>query len=766
MKIYLPALRRGAAAAAIAVVLGSAPAALAHHVSGSKSAVAGLPDGTSAAVQGRLAILDFVRGTGRERIYAIVAGDGTATRIAIGDSAGALRQGMRLAVIGHASRGALAVDSQSVLGGRAIAAAAAATTVEGMVQLLHADYFEGGESRFIWTVQQDNGDRRELDFAIVPAELKSGMRVSVTGEPNATGLVPHSIQVLADPPVRDVAPATDVTAAASTASTLVILLNFPPTPAQPFTQAAVQDVVFTGASSIANFWTETSFGKQLMTGTVTPWLTASFAAPTTCNYMAIATEAKRVAQLAGYNLASYQKFVYLFTKVNACGWAGLGEVPGSQTWSNQYNTLGVIGHEIGHNWGLGHANSLPCNGVTIATNCPTNRPEYGDPWDIMGNVSSRHANAWQKNDAGWVADTAVATHRSGTATYTLSPLELPGGALYAVQIPAAYHRTYWLEYRTATGFDAGLPTAATNGTIIHLGGLMHQSDHSEYGCWDTCFLDMVPSTSTMSDGGLTLGNAFVDQMTGVTVTAVAKGAGGLTVSVASPPMNADIGVYRRNSPSTGLPVNKFLLDYGFDHAPDAKIVMGGVAGDIPVVGSVGADGLSSLIIYRNGIWNIDTNRDGIVDKAVGHGGVPGDIPIVGDVNGDGFGDLVIYRNGTWFADQYLNGTVDKIFYFGGVPGDIPLLADMDGDGIDDLVVYRHGTWFVSTKRTGTADLIYYHGGLPQDLPALFDADGDGKLDLCIFRDGIWFVSTKRNGIADVIFEYGGTGDIPLVGKFY
>ncbi len=46
----------------------------------------------------------------------------------------------------------------------------------------------------------------------------------------------------------------------------------------------------------------------------------------------------------------------------------------------------------------------PCNGVTIATNCPLNRPEYGDPWDIMGNVSSRHVNAWQKNDMGWVPD--------------------------------------------------------------------------------------------------------------------------------------------------------------------------------------------------------------------------------------------------------------------------------------------------------------------------------------------------------------------------
>ena len=191
-----------------------------------------------------------------------------------------------------------------------------------------------------------------------------------------------------------------------------------------------------------------------------------------------------------------RRFVYVFTNVAACGWAGLGEVPGTQAWSNESNTLSVIGHEVGHTFGLGHANSLPCNGVTIATNCPLGRPEYGDPWDIMGNQSTAQVNAWQKNDMGWVPDAKVAKHPGGTASYTLSPLSSPGGAIYAVQVPAAVHRTYWIEYRQPAGFDATLPASATNGAIIHLGGLMHQPDRSEYGCWDTCFLDMVPATAT------------------------------------------------------------------------------------------------------------------------------------------------------------------------------------------------------------------------------------------------------------------------------
>ena len=455
------------------------------------------------------------------------------------------------------------------------------------------------------------------------------MRVSVTGERSAAGIAPDSIAVLAEAPAKTTGPV----AAASTAKVLVILLNFKGTAAQPFTQAAVDTVVFSGASSIANYWNEASFGNQLMTGTVTPWLTAAFAIPTTCDYSALATEARRLATAAGYVLSSYQKFHYLFERVPACGWAGLGEVPGSQTWSNQYNTLGVIGHELGHNLGLGHANSLPCGGVTIATNCPLERPEYGDPWDIMGNQTSRHVNAWQKNDLGWVPDAAVATHTGGTSVYTLSPLTSPGGTLYAVQVPAAVHRTYWLEYRQATGFDAGLPASATNGAIVHLGGPMHQTDRSEYGCWDTCFLDMTPATASMTDGALQVGSVFTDAQTGVTISALSKGAGGLTVSVASPPIRSDLGLYRKFSP-TGTPVYKFMVDWGFDYKPDAQTPYG-MAGDIPLVGNFTYDGLTSFVIYRNGFWYLDTTRDGKSDQTVTLGGVPGDIPLAANFTGAG-----------------------------------------------------------------------------------------------------------------------------------
>jgi hypothetical protein len=80
--------------------------------------------------------------------------------------------------------------------------------------------------------------------------------------------------------------------------------------------------------------------------------------------------------------------VYGFPQSNGCGWAGLGTVGGnpSAAWTNGTFNLLVVGHEMGHNFGLYHAHSLICPGVTLGTNCSTG--EYGDPFEIMGNYTA------------------------------------------------------------------------------------------------------------------------------------------------------------------------------------------------------------------------------------------------------------------------------------------------------------------------------------------------------------------------------------------
>jgi PKD repeat protein len=236
------------------------------------------------------------------------------------------------------------------------------------------------------------------------------------------------------------------------------------------------------------------------------------------------------------------------------------------------------------------------------------------------------------------------------------------------------------------------------------------------------------------------------------------------ISVLAPPI--DLGLYRKLSPVDGSPVYKFLLDYNLDHVPDAKTPYG-IAGDVPVVGNFTPGGLTGIGVYRNGIWYLDTNRDGVADRMVGFGGIPGDIPLTGNFTGPGSADtLVIYRSGIWYVDENLDGTVNRTFGFGGVPGDIPLVGDIDGDGVADLVIYRNGTWYVDTTRSGTVTMVFGLGGVPGDVPLLLDWDRDGKADLCIYRNGVWYVTTKRDGTVQASFGFGASGDVPLAGRFH
>ncbi len=227
----------------------------------------------------------------------------------------------------------------------------------------------------------------------------------------------------------------------------------------------------------------------------------------------------------------------------------------------------------------------------------------------------------------------------------------------------------------------------------------------------------------------------------------------------------DVALYRKLVPGAGTGLYSYLLDYDFDHVVDAKTRFG-TAGDVPLMGYISPGGKSSLIVYRNGAWYIDTNRDGTSDAAVSFGGLAGDIPLTANFSGaGGLDDLVIYRSGSWYVDRGLNGVVDLIYRFGGVAGDVPLAADVNGDGIADLAIYRKGIWYIDTNRDGNADLVVSFGGVTGDVPLLFDWDNDGKADLCIYRNGMWYISTNRDGVANSTFGYGAAGDVPVVGRF-
>ena len=169
----------------------------------------------------------------------------------------------------------------------------------------------------------------------------------------------------------------------------------------------------------------------------------------------------------------------------------------------------------------------------------------------------------------------------------------------------------------------------------------------------------------------------------------------------------DLALYRTST-------SRFFADFNFDHVVDLKTPFG-ASGDKGLAGDVDGDGMTDLVLYRNGLWYIDTTRTGNANLSVAFGGLPGDVPLLGDLDGDGKVDLVIFRAGVWYATTGLDSTADLTYLFG-TNGDVPLIGDINGDGKADLIVYRNGLWYGSTKRDGVADVVVAFGGLPGDIP--------------------------------------------------
>src|SRR5262249_12471004 len=159
-----------------------------------------------------------------------------------------------------------------------------------------------------------------------------------------------------------------------------------------------------------------------------------------------------------------------FPYTSQCDWAGLAELSGHRTWINGELDLRVIGHELGHNFGLHHASSEACvatagRPVQISVTCT--HDAYGDPTDNMGPVAigTLHLTAWPKLHAGRLGDTGSQA-LTDPGTYAVAPLELQGTLPIGLRIPRPGRSdSLWIDFRQPSGsFDTSSPSdPAVNG---------------------------------------------------------------------------------------------------------------------------------------------------------------------------------------------------------------------------------------------------------------------------------------------------------------
>ena len=435
----------------------------AHHVGDGQAEMAaaasniGIADVTLTGIVEELVVVDRVNDA-TQRYPILRQGDGS--RVALrGEAIQTLKVGAQVNVSGNRTGISFTVNHVETLGSGPKAAPAAATTpskVAGQFMVAHADYFATGTSTFIYQVINADGSMAEISMPFLPSPLGSGMQVTVDGSLASDGasLVAASISIDAIPDGLGVL--------AATTSYLVIPVKFPTggagttaSPwvynADPFTPASLNNQVFGSLPtyhSAKEYYNEVSYGQQQLSGVTADngsggFLLANVATPPCSNYTAIGTAAANAARLRGYPidasgnpLAPYTGILYVFNGVPGCGWAGLAYVGWARAWANNTSALWVIGHELGHNFGLLHAGSLLCSGAAIGCGVAGTVAEYGDPFNTMGNSGNTgHFDAAQKSILGWIGTSTVKTHAGGTTTYSLSPIETGGQSVYAVKIP-------------------------------------------------------------------------------------------------------------------------------------------------------------------------------------------------------------------------------------------------------------------------------------------------------------------------------------------
>ncbi|HEY3179971.1 MAG TPA: Ig-like domain repeat protein, partial [Casimicrobiaceae bacterium] len=536
-----PTLRIAIRAAMAFVIACASTTALAHDVDNKRTdagpIVSGAPLEQFNGVVDEIVIDDRIAHA-TYRYRELHLDDGTLVALQ-GAAADTLQPGSRVELTGRSRGRQLEVDAARTLIQPQSTTANAAVEVDGTLSIAHSDDFAAGRGGFIYEIREDNGNHRRLDVATLPAPLRWGMRISVSGRTSADGssLRPSRITILAPGPEEGGSKRGAVpTKVANTV--LVVLANFNNTATPSFTSTQAQQAMSSNSDSVANYYGEVSFGQQTLSVTVTDWVTMNISKPTTCNnadWQGIGNAATTAAANGGWNSSNYGFVVYLFTQVSACGWNGLAYIGSPhKAYINGVNSFitQVITHEMGHNFGLLHAGSLDCGAAPIGGACGVS--EYGDPFDTMGNQRAMHFSAEQKRKLNWIAAATVSTHSSGTLTYSLAPIESPGGSLYAVTIPAAANRTYWVEFRQPIGFDSPLSAYPNNGAQIRVATPFETLCS---GCDslsnDTQLLDMTPATSSFTDAALVVGQSYTDNTYGININVIAATAGALTVQVSS-----------------------------------------------------------------------------------------------------------------------------------------------------------------------------------------------------------------------------------------
>jgi len=299
---------------------------------------------------------------------------------------------------------------------------------------------------------------------------------------------------------------------------LFIRCDFSDLTGAPFSDATGTDL----AKNLDQFYKDQSYGRTgflpLGEGSA---VTATLRMPKTAkeygatDASVLRTDARNAAKAAGFDLTAYDFDLICFGKVPGFGWAGLGYVGAPGCWIRaSFDTAGgVPGHELGHNYGLNHANYWDTSGAGATASTGSN-VEYGDTFDTMGNAGAgrRHFNARNKAALNWLVPAGVRTLTTN-GTYRVFAVDATNATgIRALKVARNSKTNYWYEFRQRFTDNRWLMSG--------LGVRWARSDNKN----QSLLLDTTPgSVDGKNDSAVVVGSTFSDPIADIHITPVGKG---------------------------------------------------------------------------------------------------------------------------------------------------------------------------------------------------------------------------------------------------
>ncbi|MGY1731910.1 reprolysin-like metallopeptidase [Geodermatophilus sp. SYSU D01045] len=390
----------------------------------------------------------------------------------------------------------------------------------------HADPEEAAEhaedALLSWVTEADGTsvrvDTGDVDDVPVGATVEVTLGEEVPAEPGApAGAEPvHEVldaEVVAPAEAAPVAPAS----APYTNEVTVVLVA--PKGTSP-DATTVQQVVDEVNGPVADFWETQSDGAVRIHATAgrETWVSTTAVCDTSsAMWTAVAGEIGWTAG-PGRHLLLYVPGYPAGMPSCAYGLAQVGSAPGGggSLYVRGVRTS-VIAHELGHNFGLGHASAVQCDGAVETGTCRT--VSYGDWYDVMG-VSWNEVgslNAPHAARLGFLPSSATASSTAADqgGSWWLSPLGGRSGTRVLSLVGNDGVR-YWLEYRAAVGQDAWLDPGTgygfEPGVLVHVDGPGPRSDTSvlldatpsAQAGWDADEQTVLPAGGEVTVGGLAI----------------------------------------------------------------------------------------------------------------------------------------------------------------------------------------------------------------------------------------------------------------------